>query len=382
MRARGGRVILDSGVNMSVGQEPQILSDLNSLSSELGKLVYVISGYRSPAHSVAVGGFADDPHTQGAAADIGVGSASRDSMFGVQESQLRNVGLYRPFYPAQASEVNHVQLLAGGARRSMGKGVSSVAGGGFAAQIKALTAPVSVNQGVPGTMINRAGAIYAGGLTKQINAALGSNATGLGGGGGTSGANQKLGRAMMLAAGWGPDQWPSLKALWTQESGWNSKALNPSSKAAGIPQELGHEDPYAFIAKGPRYQINWGLNYIRGRYGSPAAAEAHERANNWYARGGRIPVAWGGWNAKGTDVMVNRPTVFGAGEGATPERVTITPQGAGRSNVTIAKGAVQLNGVGSKAMERQIEQRLRQFAEEVAAEIEAGAEEDARQVIA
>jgi hypothetical protein len=364
---------------MSVGQEPQILSDLNSLSSELGKLVYVISGYRSPAHSVAVGGFADDPHTQGAAADIGVGSASRDSMFGVQESQLRNVGLYRPFYPAQASEVNHVQLLAGGARRAAGKGVSSVAGGGFAAQIKALTAPVSVNQGVPGTMINRAGAIYAGGLTKQINAALGSNATGLGGGGGTSGANQKLGRAMMLAAGWGPDQWPSLKALWTQESGWDANSVNKSSGAYGIPQALGHGHPFAL--GDARSQIAWGLNYIRGRYGSPAAAEAHERASNWYTRGGRMPVAWGGWNARGADVTVNRPTVFGAGEEG-PERVQITPAGGGAG---VSIGNVRVNvagGISERQVRRLLDGHLKRFAEEVVAEIETGAEEDARQVIA
>jgi SLT domain-containing protein len=33
-------------------------------------------------------------------------------------------------------------------------------------------------------------------------------------------------------------------------------------------------------------QIDWGLGYIKGRYGSPAGAWAHEVANNWYDRGG------------------------------------------------------------------------------------------------
>ena len=35
-------------------------------------------------------------------------------------------------------------------------------------------------------------------------------------------------------------------------------------------------------------------NYIRGRYGTPAAAWAHERANNWYAKGGLVGYAQGG----------------------------------------------------------------------------------------
>lgn len=123
---RGGSVQLLPGVNMSVGDEPQILRDLGVFSALMRKVVYVISGYRSPAHSVAVGGFANDPHTQGAAADIGLGSGSRDSMFGVAESILNKAGLYRPFYPQSAAEVNHVQLLHGAAGAA-GAAVAAVA---------------------------------------------------------------------------------------------------------------------------------------------------------------------------------------------------------------------------------------------------------------
>lgn len=107
---------------------------------------------------------------------------------------------------------------------------------------------------------------------------------GFAGGGGASGANQKLGRAMMLAAGWPASQWPYLRALWEQESGWNANAVNPTSGAYGIPQSLGHGHPYD-LGDAPA-QIAWGLNYIRGRYGSPAAAEVHERAFSWYRKGG------------------------------------------------------------------------------------------------
>ena len=104
------------------------------------------------------------------------------------------------------------------------------------------------------------------------------------GGGGTSGANQAMGLAMMLAHGWSASQWPSLKALWTRESGWNANARNASSGAAGIVQDITGN-----MHGGARGQIAWGLNYIAGRYGSPAGAWAHSQATNWYGGGGMVP---------------------------------------------------------------------------------------------
>ncbi|MGH3263568.1 MAG: D-Ala-D-Ala carboxypeptidase family metallohydrolase, partial [Trebonia sp.] len=74
-----GGFVADPGTNFSVGQEPQIAAALNRLAQALGVSIYGISGYRSPAHSVAVGGYANDPHTRGQAADIGVNSQSRAS---------------------------------------------------------------------------------------------------------------------------------------------------------------------------------------------------------------------------------------------------------------------------------------------------------------
>jgi hypothetical protein len=47
---------------------------------------------------------------------------------------------------------------------------------------------------------------------------------------------------------------------------------------------LGHGHPYD-LGDYVR-QVDWGLNYIAGRYGSPMAAEAHERAHHWYGGGG------------------------------------------------------------------------------------------------
>lgn len=93
-------------------------------------------------------------------------------------------------------------------------------------------------------------------------------------------------KALLPSYGWG-NQFPALYALWERESGWNPYAVNPSSGAYGIPQALGHGHPYALGDYAN--QIRWGLSYIRGRYGSPGAAEAHEMAFGWYDQGGWLP---------------------------------------------------------------------------------------------
>jgi hypothetical protein len=104
----------DPGTVQSVGQLPLLTSRLDALAKSLGVTIFGISGYRTPAHSVAVGGFADDPHTKGEAEDIGVGSLLRSSAAQISESQLAQFGLYRPFDPADDPnnpEVNHIQLI-------------------------------------------------------------------------------------------------------------------------------------------------------------------------------------------------------------------------------------------------------------------------------
>lgn len=134
---------------------------------------------------------------------------------------------------------------------------------------------------------------------------------GLGGGSGTSGSNQALGKSMMLASGWSSAQWPALKALWTRESGWNARAKNPSSGAYGIPQSL----PATKMASAgkdwmtnPATQIKWGLGYIMSRYGSPAAAWAHETKVGWYAKGGLAPIGQTAWvGERGPELMQVTP---------------------------------------------------------------------------
>jgi len=93
--------------------------------------------------------------------------------------------------------------------------------------------------------------------------------------------------------GWTQSQWPALKALWQNESGWNHRARNPSSGAYGIPQAL---PPSKMASAGRdwrtnyRTQIEWGLGYIKSRYGSPSRAWRawQSRSPHWYGKGGMI----------------------------------------------------------------------------------------------
>jgi hypothetical protein len=120
-----GKIVLDSGTDIHYGHEPEIVARLKLLSAKIGKPIYIISGHRTPQHSVEVGGFADDPHTKGQAADIGVGSAMRESAGSISEAEYESVGLHRPYYPESAAEINHVELLNGGTPATGGSGATS-----------------------------------------------------------------------------------------------------------------------------------------------------------------------------------------------------------------------------------------------------------------
>lgn len=87
------------------------------------------------------------------------------------------------------------------------------------------------------------------------------------------------------AFGWGQDQFQCLVNLWTKESNWLTTATNPSSGAYGIAQSL-PASKYSSAGSdwltNYRTQVDWGLSYIKSRYGSPCAAWAHSVAVNWY----------------------------------------------------------------------------------------------------
>jgi hypothetical protein len=84
--------------------------------------------------------------------------------------------------------------------------------------------------------------------------------------------------------GYGMDiqQYYYLLALWNRESGWNPAAHNASSGAHGIPQALPGSKMGPGWESDPNVQIDWGIRYILGSYGSPCEAWAHSENYNWY----------------------------------------------------------------------------------------------------
>lgn len=99
------------------------------------------------------------------------------------------------------------------------------------------------------------------------------------------GSAQAIAYEMVLARGWGDDQFACLVALWKKESGWRVNAYNAGSGAYGIPQAL----PGSKMASAgadwetnPATQISWGLGYIGGRYGTPCGAWDHSQRKGWY----------------------------------------------------------------------------------------------------
>jgi hypothetical protein len=128
VQASGPGFVADPGTVQSVGELPVLTARLGQLAQALGVVIYGISGYRTPAHSVAVGGFADDPHTKGLAEDIGVNNLLRSSAAQISEAQLAQYGLYRPFDPSDNSantEVNHIQLIPSGGPLSLAQSTAT-----------------------------------------------------------------------------------------------------------------------------------------------------------------------------------------------------------------------------------------------------------------
>jgi cell wall-associated NlpC family hydrolase len=118
------------------------------------------------------------------------------------------------------------------------------------------------------------------------------NATAVTGGGSSNSAtaNQAIAKTLIQSnssyAGWDTGQtWSDLVSLWDKESGWSATAKNSKSGAYGIPQALPPTKmPSSAQAptSDPTAQMEWGLSYIKGQYGSPVMAWAHEQANDWY----------------------------------------------------------------------------------------------------
>lgn len=96
----------EPGKDYSRGDEPAIAYRLQQLARHEHLHLIGTSGYRTPAHSVAVGGFANDPHTRGQASDT-------PGIEHVSEATLNRFGLTRPM-PNNPKEADHIQLLRAG----------------------------------------------------------------------------------------------------------------------------------------------------------------------------------------------------------------------------------------------------------------------------
>ncbi|MET0998543.1 MAG: lytic transglycosylase domain-containing protein [Marmoricola sp.] len=96
---------------------------------------------------------------------------------------------------------------------------------------------------------------------------------------------RELAKALMPQYGISSSEFGCLDNIWSQESGWNVHAANPTSSAYGIPQAL----PGSKMSSAgpdwennPETQIRWGLGYIKGRYGSACAAWSYKQGAGWY----------------------------------------------------------------------------------------------------
>ncbi len=85
--------------------------------------------------------------------------------------------------------------------------------------------------------------------------------------------------------GWNDNDVGALVSLWNRESGWNVYSSNRYSGAYGIPQALPGSKMAAYGSDylyNYKTQIEWGLSYISGRYGSPSNAWDHFCSRGWY----------------------------------------------------------------------------------------------------
>jgi hypothetical protein len=150
------------------------------------------------------------------------------------------------------------------------------------AAAKAAAARVTQSQAAQG---QAAQGQAAQGQAAQGQAAQGQAAQSPAGTTAASGSPQQIAQAMLGSFGWSSSQFSCLDPLWAHESGWSVSAYNAGSGAFGIPQALPGSK---MSTAGPDWQTNaatqikWGLDYIKGSYGSPCGAWSHEEATGWY----------------------------------------------------------------------------------------------------
>ncbi|MDR2256972.1 MAG: peptidoglycan DD-metalloendopeptidase family protein [Arthrobacter sp.] len=114
-------------------------------------------------------------------------------------------------------------------------------------------------------------------------------------------------RAVAKSFGWGDgEQWAALDWLVSHESSWNPNARNPKSSAAGLFQKM--QLLNGPVESTPAGQAQWGLKYIKGRYGNPVNAKSFWQKHHWYRDGGAVRPELhdqGGWLKPGLTSVLN-----------------------------------------------------------------------------
>ena len=82
----------------------------------------------------------------------------------------------------------------------------------------------------------------------------------------------------VIKMGWSIEDYNNLVKLWNKESNWRVKAKN--GKYYGICQTK--KSNYGKKYNDYKVQINWGLKYIKKRYGNPTKAWKHFKKKRWY----------------------------------------------------------------------------------------------------
>jgi hypothetical protein len=327
---RGGLPTLDSAKT----KNRQYWEEVRTLVGYLNKLE-LIKFINTPIHVTGTGkwsvtgtsitpGAAHGPQNIGAAPGAatglyinrGTGPTADDVMIRASRGEL-----IVPANMVRAGAVDHLRgaipgFATGGVAGSYGPGRVAGLPAWISGRINATDTAISQNtaQAIFNAMADAQKAAKAQAAASKA-AGLGNLPLGLGPHSGSAAIAQAFAKSILWAYGWGQNQFPPLQALWNQESGWNSYAVNPSSGAYGIPQSLGHGHPYNLGDY--QAQIRWGLAYISQRYGSPSAAWAHERAFNWYSEGGLVPgFASGGVAGQGAAWLKAWQTRHGGGFGA------------------------------------------------------------------
>ena len=101
-----------------------------------------------------------------------------------------------------------------------------------------------------------------------------------------AGPVKAMAKQMLEQMGWG-DQFGDLDWLLTRESGWRPTAQNPKSTAYGLFQFLNGTWGTVGGSKtsDPKKQLEYGLKYIKQRYGDVKGARSFWNSHNWYEGG-------------------------------------------------------------------------------------------------